>query len=119
MFGANLAWGLVLWAASALIAILVYGLLRSLINDLVAQTAGMSAASTFFTRVLLLGLLFTALGGCLATEFEIKPDSPSLEYVWRFASGLSEALEGMSLFLFGYLALITLLVGALRRGRDG
>lgn len=114
----NVVGFLLLLAEVVGIALVVYFLLRGQVRALITPCVG-EAASAFFVRVLLLGLLLAALGGSVDTGFNVEVGSPSLEYVWRVASGLSGALTGLVLFLFGYVTLLTVLVSALGRRGDG
>ncbi|MDP3939377.1 MAG: hypothetical protein Q8R92_14755 [Deltaproteobacteria bacterium] len=115
----NFMGAILLWATAAILALSIYYWLRGIVHDVIDQAVGLDAASTFFTRVLFLVLLFTALSAALEVQFDLKPDSPFLEYVWKFTYGFSETLENLSVYLFGFLVLATLLVGALRHRRDG
>jgi hypothetical protein len=106
---------LVLAIAIALVVILlVRRSLRSLLDDVVKIPPG----TTFYTRLLAIGLIYIALSGALGVQFDLKDDAAFMEYVWKVASGLSSTCGFICLFLTGYLFVATILVAVLKRKSD-
>ena len=113
---ADNTWGffvlLILAVVTALLAhFLLRGSLRALLNDLVK----LPPCTTFYTRLLAIGLIFIALSAVLDTKFDLKENAAFMEYVWKIASGLSSNFGRICLYLTGYLFVATILVAVLRR----
>jgi hypothetical protein len=97
-----------------LVHLLVRKSLRSLLDDVVALPSG----TTFYTRILVIGVFFIALSGALGTAFDLKKEAAFMEYVWKIARGLSSTFGLTCLFLTGYLLILTILVAVLRRRHE-
>lgn len=98
-------------------AIVVHLLIRTSLRGLLDETIKLPAGTTFYTRILLIGLLFIALSATLKTGFTLNDGAAFMEYVWRVGDGLSSAFGNICLFLVGYLFIVTILVAVLRRKR--
>ena len=88
--------------------------LRDPLRGLLQRTVRLPDGVTFYFRSFFVLLFFSALAGALGFTFDLKPDSHFMEYVWRVASGLSNVLELMLLYLGGYLVLTTIILASLK-----
>jgi len=112
-------WGfIILLVLGIAIPLLVYLLVRKSLRALLNEVAGLPAASTFYARLLLLGVLFASLAKVLEIEFDLKKGSAFMEYVWKVADGLASAFGLICLFLAGFLIVITIIVATLRRRHE-
>ena len=107
----------VLFILSLATALVVHLLVRKSLRDLLDDTVKLPSGTTFYTRILLIGLFLIALAATVETNFNLKEGSAFMEYVWKVGDGLSSAFGNICLFLAGYLLLITILVAVLRRKR--
>ena len=110
----NLLGFTVLVVVSAVIALLVYRLLREDLRGLLGATLKVPGGAAFFLRALLIVLLFSALAGSIGKDFSLKPEAHLIEYVWSINSGLKDVLQNSLLSLLAYLVLITVLVAVLK-----
>jgi hypothetical protein len=104
-------------ALFVLSAALVIGLLLALkdaLQGLLQRTVRLPDGVTFYLRSFFVLLFFSAMAGALGFTFDLKPGSHFMEYVWKVASGLSNILEQMLLYLGGYLVLTTILLASLK-----
>jgi hypothetical protein len=113
------AWGyLVLVAASLVVALLVYGLVRRSLRGLLDKVVAIPAGTTFYSRMLAIVLLFVALNSVLDKQFDFKQDAAFMEYVWRIAGVLATEFGLLCIIVAVYLVLITILVAALGRRNE-
>jgi hypothetical protein len=96
------------------IAFLVYALLRRSLQELLHETVGIPAGTSFYLRSLLLILLFVALAKVI-NDLQVKPEAHFMEYVWAVDSRLSDIFENIFSVLLVYLGLITVLIAVLQR----
>lgn len=114
----NICGFVTLFAVSIAVALVVYALLRRSLASLLDEVINLPSGTTFYSRLFLIGLVFIALSSVLDVTFELSANSVFMEYVWKVADGLSAVFGFMSLFLFGFLVLLTILVAVLRRRHD-
>jgi hypothetical protein len=100
------------------VTLFIYFLVRGSLRGLLNEVIGIPAATIFYTRVLLIGLLFIGLATVLESNVEYKEGQAFMEYVWTAASKLSSLLVGTCVFLGVYLVLVTILAASLRRRND-
>jgi hypothetical protein len=105
---------LALLVLSAALAIGLFLQLRDALQELLQRTIRLPDGVTFYLRSFFVLLFFSALGGALGFTFDLKPDSHFMEYVWKVASGLSNVLGQMLLYLAGYLVLTTVILATLK-----
>jgi len=105
----------VLFVLSVVTALMVFSLLRNCLRALLENVVKLPPCTTFYTRLLAIGLVSIALSAALGTQFDLKKDAAFMEYIWKIASGLSSTFGQTCLFLAGYLVVVTVLVAALRR----
>jgi len=112
-------WGFVATIVLSLgTVVMVWALVRRGLRALIDGTVGIAAATTFYARVFVIGLLFVALTSLLGARFDFGPDAAFMEYVWRIASVLSGQLGLSCIFLGVYLVLVTILAAALGRRNE-
>jgi hypothetical protein len=91
-------------------------LLRPSLRQLLEEITGLPAATEFYLRSLVIVLVFVAASASFnSVHTDIKAGSRFMEYVWAEASDLQNVMQGIFGVLLGYVALITILVAALRR----
>lgn len=112
---ANISGFAVLFVLAVATALEVHFLLRGSLGVLLDEVVKCPSCTTFYTRVLAIGLLLIALSSVLGTTFDLNEDAAFMEYVWRIAGGLSSAFNGIFLFLTGYIFLVMIPVAVLRR----
>jgi hypothetical protein len=103
-----------LFVLSAALAVGLYLQLRDALEGLLQRTIRLPDGITFYLRSFFVLLFFSALGGALGFTFDLKPDSHFMEYVWKVASGLSNVLGQILLYLGGYLILTTIILATLK-----
>jgi hypothetical protein len=103
---------------SVVTALVVFSLLRNALRALLEDVVKLPPCTTFYTRVLGIGLIFIALSAALGNQFDLKKDAAFMEYVWRIASSLSSTFGQICLFLTGVLVVVTILVAVLRRRNE-
>lgn len=111
----NIAAFVVLFVVAGVSALLVIALLQKSLRLLLEDVVKLPACTTFYSRVLSVGLVFIALSGALGVKFDLKKDAAFMEYVWKVANGLSATFGNTCLFLLGFLIVVTILVAVLRR----
>lgn len=112
---ANICGFAVLSVVAIATALEIHFLLRGSLGVLLDEVVKCPSCTTFFTRVLAIGLLLIAVSSVLDTTFNLDADASFMEYVWRIAGGLSSVFYGVFLFLTGYIFVIMILVAVLRR----
>jgi predicted ferric reductase len=106
-----------LFILSLATALVVHLLVRKSLRDLLDNTVKLPSGTTFYARILVIGLYLIALAAAVQTNFNLKEGSALMEYVWKVGDGLASAFGNICLFIAGYLLLITILVAVLRRKR--
>ena len=96
-------------------ALLVYAIVQKYLRSLLDKVIRIKAGTAFYVRLFLIGLVFIALSAALDVEFSLKQGAAVMEYVWKIADGLSNVFGQTTLFIFGYLILVTVLIAALRK----
>ena len=109
---------IVLLIISVVTVFMVYVLTRKSLQHLLNEIIKFPSGTIFYLRLFSIGLFFIALSAVLEINFDLKVNSPFMEYVWKVASGLSSVFRNTSLFLLGYLTLITILVAVLRNKHE-
>ena len=94
--------------------ILIARSLRGLLDEVIKIPSG----TTFYMRLLMLGLLLISLATVLQVRFTLTEHAKFMEYVWKITSGLESQFSFICMFLFGYAVLITILVAALKKRND-
>jgi len=104
-------WGFVATIVLSLgTVVMVWALVRRGLRALIDGTVGIAAATTFYARVFVIGLLFVALTSLLGARFDFGPDAAF--------SVLSGQLGLSCIFLGVYLVLVTILAAALGRRNE-
>jgi hypothetical protein len=99
-------------------ALVLHALVRESLRHLLDEVIRLPAATVFYTRLLLIGLLFIALAATLGVKFDLGSQAAFMEYVWKVAEGLSAVFGRACIFLATYLALVTVLVAVLRNRHE-
>jgi hypothetical protein len=105
---------LALFVLSVALAVGLFLSLRDALHGLLQRTVRLPDGVTFYLRSFFVLFLFSALAGALGFTFDLKMDSHFMEYVWKVASGLSNVIEQMLLYLAGYLVLTTVILATLK-----
>lgn len=105
----------ILFVLSVATALIVYVLVRRSLGELLDETLKLPPATMFYSRLLLVGLMLTALANVAGTSFKLKEDSAFMEYVWKGATGLSSAFGDTIMYVIAYLVIVTILLLVLRR----
>src|SRR5258708_35104558 len=103
-----------LFVLSAALAIGLFLPLRDALQGLLQRSVRLPDGVTFYLRSFFVLLFFSAMAGALGFTSDLKPGSHFMEYVWKIASGLSNVLEQMLLYLGGYLGFTTLILSSPR-----
>ncbi len=115
-----IAW-IVLATLTVGVAITTVCLIAKPIRSLLGANSYMAPAQSFYVRALVLaaslGALATVAGKDMPCEDQRKAFA-AMEYVWWVADGLEPALWSITLFLMGYVLLLTILFAVLGRYRD-
>lgn len=111
----NIIGFVILLVISVGVSLLVYFLVQKHLSVLLDKVVKVKGATSFYIRIFLIGLIFIALSAALDVEFSLKQDAAVMEYVWKVADGLSSTFGQTTLFLFGYLILVTILITVLRK----
>jgi hypothetical protein len=91
-------------------------LLRPSLRDLLEEITGLPAATDFYLRVFVIVVVFVALAAVLgAGHADLKDGARFMEYVWSVTSGLQDVFQNLLIVLLVYVALVTVLMAALRR----
>jgi ABC-type spermidine/putrescine transport system permease subunit I len=97
-------------------ALLVDRLIRPSLQQLLEEITVLPAATEFYLRSFAIVVFFVAGSSALGSAHgDLSATSRFMEYVWSTADTLKSAMEGIFGVLLGYVAMITILVAALRR----
>ena len=111
--------GIAFLASFLLVLIIVFLLdrfLRPSLRHLLDDVTALPAATEFYLRSFLIVVFLVAAAASIgSTHGDLKPESHFMEYVWSVAGDLKDVLEGIFGVLLGYVAMITILLAALRR----
>lgn len=105
----------ILMAISLVIAVVVFALINKHLCAILDEVVKLPACTTLYSRILLIGLLFTSAAASLDITFDLKEDTAFMEYVWKVASGLSEVFSSIFWFFVAYLVVITVIITVLRK----
>ena len=114
----NIFWFAALVTLTVAVALFVTILVRKNLRALLDEVVKLPSGTTFYSRVLGIGLFFIALSAAFDVPFNLNPDAATMEYVWKVAEGLSSALSLTCLFLVAYLLLVTVLLVVLKGRHD-
>ena len=99
-------------AASILAAFVA---LNAPLRDLMNRVVGIDAATKFYTRILVIGLVYLAIGVVLGSGVSMDKDHAFMSYVWHVGRNLDDLFGWLVGFLALYTILITIIVAAYRR----
>ena len=98
------------------VAFLVDRLIRPSLRQLLEEITSLPAATEFYLRSFAIVIFFVAASDAIGSVHnDLSATSHFMEYVWSIAGDLKDALEGIFGALLGYVAMITVLMAALRR----
>jgi len=98
------------------LAFLVDRLIRPSLRKLLDEITALPPATDFYLRSFSIVVFFMALATAVGSAHgDVNPGSHFMEYVWSISSDLKDVLQGIFGILLGYVAMITILVAALRR----
>jgi hypothetical protein len=111
--------GIVFWILFVVVLAVVYlvdRVIRPSLRNLLEEITALPAATEFYLRSFEIVVLFVGLAVAVgANHSELKAESRFMEYVWTVGADLQSILQGIFGVLLGYVALITILIAALRR----
>jgi len=111
--------GIAFWISLVAVLAIVYfvdRVIRPSLRKLLDEITALPAATEFYLRSFVIVILFVAVAAAVgSTHSDLKPESHFMEYVWSVAGDLQSVLQGIFGVLLGYVAMITILVAALRR----
>jgi hypothetical protein len=106
---------LALAAIGAVSALATFVVLRGPLRDLLTRTVGIEAATQFYARVLILGLVYVAIGVVFGSGVSMDKERTFMSYVWHVGGHLDDLFGWLVGFLALYMVLITILLAAYRR----
>ncbi len=90
---------------------LINGFLRSLLDDLL----DMPAATSFYSRLLLVSMVVIALAGISDASFEgLGEDAEIMEYIWQVIDFFEAVLSPILIIIGLFLVAVTVLLAALK-----
>jgi hypothetical protein len=90
---------------------LINGFLRSLLDDLL----DMPAATSFYSRLLLVSMVIIGVAGISDASFEgLGEDAEIMEYIWRLIEFFGAVLTPVLIIVGLFLVAMTVLVAALK-----
>ncbi len=94
---------------------LVNGFLRTLLDDLL----NMPAATSFYSRLLLVSLVLIGVAGISDASFrELGEDAETIEYIWQLIEFFEAVLTPILLIVALFLVAVTVLLAALKPRRE-
>ncbi len=98
------------------IAVLVDRLIRPSLRKLLEEITALPPATDFYLRSFAIVIFFMAIATAVgSTHSDVNPGAHFMEYVWSISTDVKDVLQGIFGVLLGYVAMITILVAALRR----
>ena len=117
--------GLITWIVLVVLAIvaaiIVVHLIAKPMRALLGANSYMAPAQAFYVRAFALALCLGALAAVVGRSIpgpEQGKSMAAMEYVWWVANGLEPAFWSISLFLFGFVVVLTIVLAVLGRYRD-
>ena len=117
--------GLITWLIFVVLAvvgaIIVIGLIAKPMRALLRASPYTAPAENFYIRAFSLALYLGTLAAVVGRDIPGPEEGKSMatmEYVWWVANGLEPAFWSISLFLFGFVVVLTIVFAALGRYRD-
>ncbi|HVN19663.1 MAG TPA: hypothetical protein VMU05_12840 [Dongiaceae bacterium] len=111
--------GIAFLASFLLVLVIVFltdRFLRPGLRHLLEEVTALPAATEFYLRAFVTVIFFIGAAAALgSTHSDLKPESHFMEYVWSVADDMKDVLQGIFGVLLGYVAMITILLAALRR----
>lgn len=101
------------------VAVGIYSMLRRSLRETLGNLVRLAGVSTFYERVLLVGLVLTCVGWALDASFGPDAESSFMDHLWDYADGLGDVLVYAALFSGAFAVLITVLISSLGRHHDG
>jgi len=101
------------------VAVGIYSMLRRSLKEILGSLVRLQGVSTFYERVLLLGLVLTSVGWALDASFRPDAESSFMDHLWDYADGLADVFVYTALFSGAFAVLLTVLISSLGRHRDG
>ncbi len=90
---------------------LVNGFLRTLLDDLL----NMPAATSFYSRLLLVSMVLIGIAGISDASFEgLGEDAETIEYIWQLIEFFEAVLTPILLIVALFLVTVTVLLAALK-----
>ena len=117
---------LIIWLVSVLVAIgaaiIVVQLIAKPMRALLGSNSYMACAERFYIRAFALAVYLSTLasvvGRSLPSPEEPQKSMSTMEYVWWVIDGLESAFWSISLFLLGFVVLLTIVLAVLGRYRE-
>jgi len=107
---------LVSLVVAILVVVMVDRLLRPALRGLLQEVTGLPPATDFYLRAFAIVLVLVALAAVMGSgHSDLKDGARFMEYVWAVASGLQDVCQNLLIVLLVYVALVTVLMAALRR----
>jgi len=96
-------------------ATVTFILLRNRLKRILEDVVKMSSATSFFLSVFAITIFYSAIAAVLGVSFDLKPESATMEYVWKIGDGISQVLNAQLLLALAFILLITIIIVGLRR----
>ena len=116
---------LIIWLVSVVVAvvaaIIVVRLLEKPMRALLGSNSYMACAERFYIRAFALAVYLSTLAAVVGRsppKAEEGKSISTMEYVWWVIDGLESAFWSISLFLLGFVVLLTIVLAVLGRYRD-
>ncbi len=105
---------LVLLALSLVVPIILFGLLRDSLRELLEHTVKLPGGVVFYLRSFLLVLFLSALSVAVGASFELPAGSHFMQFVWKVAEGVSSSMQSALLTVGVYVVVVTILIATLK-----
>ncbi len=109
---------LVLVLTAVGVAVGMHSMLRRSLREILGNLVRLDGVSTFYERVLLLGLILTCVGWAFDAAFSSDAETTFMDHLWDYADGLGDVLTYAALYLLAFAVLLTVLVSTLGRHRE-
>lgn len=100
------------------LAIIVVRLVAKPMRAMLGANSYMKPGQSFYVRAFGMVIYLSTLAVVVRREFPSPEEKFDMEYVWWVADGLEPAFWSMSLFLLGFVVLLTIVFAVLGRYRD-